>query len=93
MKRVGREFMSAYSWSGKASANFAIPGVTMLNPRLKKYSTMTADRPALPIPTGCAPIGPPQSNLSWDILSMAFEMESYTPGTMDRPRPLVWHGM
>lgn len=31
--------------------------------------------------------------VSFDTLSMAFETESYTPGTMENPSPLVRHGM
>ncbi len=56
MKMVGREFMSAYSWSGKASANFAMAGVTMQKPRLKKYRVMTAARSVLPMPSEHAPM-------------------------------------
>lgn len=31
--------------------------------------------------------------VSFDTLSMAFDTESYTPGTMENPSPLVRHGI
>ncbi len=71
MNRVGKEFMRAYSRSGKASANTDMAGVTTEYPREKKYRVRMANVAIPPFPPCAVMCKIRPQNVSLEILSMA----------------------